>query len=505
MNGQLSEHPLAELISEILEKNLSGALRVDRQRVKAVVYFEAGELLYATVNLRTLRLDEYLAKHALLSGIIYATTSSTDFDLATDLISRRLLTEEVVGSILAEQVSDVIRVLLLWKGGAWSFDERARLTVPVQIRIDIKQLLLEGARRTDPEFAAGRFRYPGEKISPAIDEGGDLTLSATEGFLLSRVERPIALSELLSISGLPESDARRAIYGLTLAGMLKRDAWPFAFRATNQHPRSAAQRVSPPKAAAPEATSKPQASKPRDTQEELKEFLDQLARATNHYEVLDVSISADAGDVKLAYYSLARRFHPDRFHDLARTPIHAQLEAAFARVTQAHEVLSNPDTRSAYDVKIAALSRAGKAFSIGETPSRATGDHGVSATTGRADVTLAEQRFKEGATALQLGQTNTAIACLSAAARLAPNQAQYRAYYGRALASHLQSRRLAEAELQAAVNLDPGNAAYHVMLAELYKDLGFSRRAITQLERALSLDAKNVEARRMLESLEVRK
>jgi curved DNA-binding protein CbpA len=505
MNGQLSEHPLAELISEILEKNLSGALRVDRQRVKAVVYFEAGELLYATANLRALRLDEYLAKQGLLSGIVYATNSSTDIDLATDLISRRLLTEEVLGSIMAEQVADVLRVLLLWKGGVWSFDERARLTVPVKTRIDIKQLLLEGTRRMDPEFAAGRFRHPNETISPALAAAGDLNLSATEGFLLSRVEGPIELSELLNISGLPESDARRIIYALTLTGMLKREAWPFAFRATNQHPSAGAQKISPSKSSTPEDPVKPQAAKPRDTQEELKEFLDQLARATNHYEVLNVSISADAGEVKLAYYSLARRFHPDRFHDLAQTPIHAQLEAAFARVTQAHEVLSNPDSRPAYDVKIATLSRAGKAFPIGEMPLRATDDHGASTTTGVADVALAEQRFKEGAAALQLGQTNTAIACLSAAARLAPNQAQYRAYYGRALASHQQSRRLAEAELQAAVSLDPGNAVYHVMLAGLYKDLGFSRRAITQLERALSLDAKNVEARRMLESLEARK
>ena len=60
MNGQLSEHPLAELISEIAAKNLSGALRITRGRVKAVVYFEAGTLTYATANLRAYRLSEYL-------------------------------------------------------------------------------------------------------------------------------------------------------------------------------------------------------------------------------------------------------------------------------------------------------------------------------------------------------------------------------------------------------------------------------------------------------------
>lgn len=499
MNGQLSEHPLAELISEILEKRLSGALRVDRQRVKAVIYFEAGELVYATANLLSLRLAGYLKKRGLPSDIAHATDSSSDFDLAAALTSRRLLTPELLDSILAEQVSDVVRVLLLWRGGDWDFDERARLTAPVRARIPIKQLLLDAARRLDQKFAAGRLRNPGETISPAIEAPGDLNLSATEGFLLSRVEGPIALAELLSISGLPDPDARRIVYGLTLSGLLKRESWSNAFRATSAQKDVAPQKVPAPK------TSTPAAAKPRDAQEELKEFLDHLALATNHYEVLDVSTSADAGDVKNAYYSLARRFHPDRFHDLARTPLHAQLEAAFARITQAYEMLSNPDSRSAYDVKISALSRAGKLFPMGEVPVRATDNHVEGPTSVVGDVALAERRFKEGAAALQLGQTNTAIACLSAAALLAPNQPRYRAYYGRALASHPQSRRLAEAELQAAVRLEPGNAEYCVMLAGLYRDLGFSRRAITQLERALSLDAKNAEARRMLESLEVRK
>ena len=49
----------------------------------------------------------------------------------------------------------------------------------------------------------------------------------------------------------------------------------------------------------------------------------------------------------------------------------------------------------------------------------------------------------------------------------------YRAYYGRALAANQQTQRLAEAELQAAVKLDPANASYRVMLAELYRTLGF--------------------------------
>jgi tetratricopeptide (TPR) repeat protein len=505
MEGQLSEHPLAELISEIVDKRFSGALRIERERAKAVVYFKAGELLYATANLRKFRLAEYVKKRGLAPDL-QGKDSSNDFALADALISRRLLTQAALDGIWAELVVDVVRVLLLWTSGGWSFDERARLTAPVRVRFDIKPLLLDAARRMDLQFAASRFRDPGEVISLVSDSPGDLSLLATEGFLLSRIEGPIGLGELVSISGLREPDARRTIYGLVLTGMVQRASPSYAFRASETQRAVEPRKTPEPKISAGEKTAAtPAVAAPRDAQEELKEFLDQLGFATNHYEVLNVATSADPSEVKLAYYSLARRFHPDRFHDLARTPLHARLEAAFARITQAHEMLSDPESRSNYDLKMTATRRTGDFSSLSaDLPLRSPADHGRGSTNGGGDQQLAEQRFKEGAAALQRGETNTAIACLSAAAQMAPNQPRYRAYYGRALAAHQQSRRLAEAELQAAVKLDPTNASYRVMLAELYRDLGFSRRAITELQRVLSLDTKNAEARRMLDSLEAK-
>lgn len=501
MNGQLDEHPLAELISEILDKELAGALRVERQRVKAVVYFDAGKIVYATANLHQLRLRQYLSKHGLPATVGPSADSASDLTLARNLMDRKLLSQPALDTVFTEQVSDVLRLVLPWTEGQWTFDERARLTTPVRPQIHIRQLLLDAARRMDSEFLSRRFRNPGEIISPGLETRDALRPSPLEGFLLSRVEGPIALADLLSISALPEAEAHQVIYGLTLAGVLQREFRSYAFR----EPKPA-RASKPPKLPHPASTEVTAPQPPlRDPVEELREFLEQLARATNHYEILNVSPSAAAADLKRAYYYIARRFHPDRFHDLARTPLHMQLEAAFARITQAHETLSDPNSRAAYDAKLSNLSHAGNLSSKSEMSTPAPVIEKSVASVDDGNAAIAERRFKEGWGALQSGQTNTAIACLSAAAQLAPDQAQYRAYYGHALASHEKGRRLAEAELQAAVRLDPSNAAYRVMLAELYRALGFSRRAITELQRALSLDPKNTEARNMLESLEVKK
>lgn len=63
----------------------------------------------------------------------------------------------------------------------------------------------------------------------------------------------------------------------------------------------------------------------------------------DYYEVLGVSKSASAGDIKKAYRRLAMKHHPDRNKD------DESAEARFKEAKEAYEVLSNVDKRAAYD------------------------------------------------------------------------------------------------------------------------------------------------------------
>src|SRR5438046_8750496 len=65
MQGNLSEHPLAELIREIHAAGLTGALRLARERARAAIYFENGQLVFATSNLRAHRLREVVKRNGL--------------------------------------------------------------------------------------------------------------------------------------------------------------------------------------------------------------------------------------------------------------------------------------------------------------------------------------------------------------------------------------------------------------------------------------------------------
>jgi predicted Zn-dependent protease len=110
-------------------------------------------------------------------------------------------------------------------------------------------------------------------------------------------------------------------------------------------------------------------------------------------------------------------------------------------------------------------------------------------------------QFKEGFAALELGQKKVALGLFASAARAVPNEPRYRAHYGQILAANESTRRAAEAELSAAVRLDPKNAEYRMMLAELYRDLGLKLRAKGEAERAVAADPNNRKARDLLRAL----
>ena len=499
MNGQLSEQPLVELIREISAKSLGGRLRLEQERVKIVAYFDSGNFLYAASNLRTLRIREYLLKSNLASeqDLTQFNDRVSDTDIVKVLCAQNLLARDAAEQVQTRQVADVLRVGLLWTEGSWDFDSRSHLNEKLNLKIDVTALLLEAARRLPAKFAASSFPNPTESIASVQTSLVHENLLPAEGYLLSRLDRPMRLSELLAISGLPEAEVMQHVYSLALAGFIKRDEWPGARQTSTTSPE--VEKAAPPP---------PREQPPRETEvdpTDIEKFLQRIKRAETHYDVLGVNADVAGADLKNVYYQLARRYHPDRFRK-AEGSLLSRIESAFARIAQAYDTLRDDALRANYNTKIAARKKAQQVAEAASKPVAPTPQPEQLVVKGAPEPTSsvkerAEAQFKEGVAALELGERKAAIGLFASAANAVPNEPRYRAFYGHMLAGNERTRRAAERELLAAVQLDPGNANYRVMLAELYRDLGLKLRAKGEAERAVAADPENSKARELLRAM----
>jgi DnaJ-domain-containing protein 1 len=459
MNGQLSEQPLAELIREISAKSLGGRLRLEHDRVHVVVYFDNGNIGYAASNLRTLRLREYLRKSDLVSED-KLDDRMPDLELLKRLCANNLVSAAAAEQVQTKQVADVLRLALLWTDGAWEFESRSRLEEQLKFDLNIDTLLLEAARRLPADFVASRFSNRTEVITPLPEPPVNNNLRPAEMFLLSRLDQPTSLRELIAVSGLGEKETLQLVYSLALVGVVQRQHWNTVLRDQKPGP--------PPRPVAP-AVAPPEPPVEREQPREIdltdvESFLARVKNAQTHYEVLDVNREVSAESLKKIYYQLARNYHPDRFRK-SHAPLVTRLEAAFARIKQAYDMLRDDNLRANYNLKLAA------------------------------------RRKTEPEPKAPAPQTEAVVDRVVEPSVSPTESAADRAQRGRMLAGNAKTRRAAEAELLAAIKLDPKNAEYRVMLAELYRDLGLKLRAKGEAERAVAADPNNRKARDLLQAL----
>jgi len=74
----------------------------------------------------------------------------------------------------------------------------------------------------------------------------------------------------------------------------------------------------------------------------LSRNLCQTSQKVNYYEVLGLNSNASQKHVKIAYFRLAKKFHPDYNNSPNAQPM-------FEIISEAYEVLSDPDKRKNYD------------------------------------------------------------------------------------------------------------------------------------------------------------
>ena len=173
-----------------------------------------------------------------------------------------------------------------------------------------------------------------------------LSLSAEEGFLLSRIDGHTPWRLLREIGGIEPDEADLCLEGWIASGYVKVAGMaPEASRPRPARARSAAN--APPKpgtATTPGPIDESLIDAGLDLEVEVQrkilEFEAGLGRS--YHDLLGVKPDADTKQVKRAYFKLSKEFHPDRYFRREIGGYAARLDAIFKRVLEAYEILSDP-------------------------------------------------------------------------------------------------------------------------------------------------------------------
>lgn len=506
IKGNFFKHPFAELVTEISLARLNGSLRASDKEKKYVVYFKSGKIVFAASNARSVRLFEFMLQRNRLTKQDLAKFPNfpNDIEFAAHLEDTNILTKSQCAELFTEQIEAIIVDILSLPNADWSFSSLTRIRDGLAYEINTPQLLVRYARCLPVDNVLGRFRSLDESFSRTNLPDVAVDLYPDEAFVLSRFgEASQTAAEIVSVATLPQGRTLQAIYTLWVGGLLVRNDLRPAFSASQiasmrgarlEIKREARMPAVQPRDLAKENGKKSPAKtesapKEREITISLDEYLERVENAQTYYDILGINSEAEIDELKRAYFTLARSFHPDKYHYEGGETL-KRIQHAFTQLAQAHETLKNDGTREIYDYRMRK--------EIAEREK-----HRAAGTLGERNIKLeqAEENFGHGFTLLTKGEAETALPFLARAVHYSPKNARYHAYYGKALSADDTQRHKAESEMQAALRIDPNNATFRLLLAEFFIQKNLLKRAEGELTRLLAIFPSNRDANELLDRL----
>jgi len=498
-----THHELFALLNKIYSARLTGQLQLALGRVERHLFFDGGQLVFATSS----DLQDSLGEMMLREGAL----TQSQFEQAAELVK----TGQRFGSAVAEMGIFTVEQVVIWvqrqltqitssvldypSGRFYFFSSLEKNVVPeIGIPVPLGKLLLEAVRRAKDLPLEHLAADAGLRIDLSPDpllRYQAVQLDDTELRILASLSRPVSAKDFLATCTVPKNSAAPALYALLVLGAV------ISVPARQQHEKmeqpalQAAQPAAPPAttaapeqpapvAAAPQPQPAPLAEDPHDIakfEEEIRALLDLAGKAT-YYELLGVTATSPPELVKENFHRMARKFHPDRH--MGHSEWLGLLQDLMGRLTVAYKTIVDDEKRAAYDKQIAAAG----AFTLGQEKTETQ--------------ETVEECFTRAKQALRARNFAGSILWLRKCVEIAPDVAKHHAMLARSLAAIPQYRQDAVRHFSLAIELDQWNTSTYFQFGELYEVMRLPWRAVPLYRRILEIDPQHAKAIERLAALE---
>ena len=482
LRGTLKRTPFARLLQRLFAKRATGSLLLMRDTTKKIVSFADGYPVSVRSNVLGECLGQILLQQRLISNEALQESlrrmKAENRQQGELLVEMGGLSPYNLSRALVEQLEAKLFEVFSWPDGQYMFKQGdAPEGVALKLDRSPAALILEGIRRHyTPErqqavLDAYRGKYVALNPDPVL-RLQEVTSDPAEQRFIQDIDGRTRLETVIDSARIAREKAMLLLVALSQAGMIEPADTPTRRPATPTPTTTAVDLAEP--AAVPSSVLSTSALL-SSTQLAL---VAQTVRAQNHYWALGVQPDDANNVIDQAYEALARSFHPDRYRQRPEEDRRLAQEI-FERLAEAHRVLHDPARRKAYEAKLE-RQRPSEQATISSQPS------------GPVPTGAAKEIYDAGMQHLRANRHREAVEAFRQAARMLPDQADFRAALGWALfreaPADARAGRAARAELLRAIQLDPKNHRARDYLGHLYAQSGQADLAIAEFEKLLELD-----------------
>lgn len=242
IKGNLREASLPDVLQLLALGQKTGCLSVTDRSNLGYIYFDRGNINYASIVNRRDRLGDLLVKNGLVDPEELATaveiqTTRNGMRLGEILIERGAISRQQLEKYIRLQIEEAVYFLFTWTQGSFSFEpEQEPEEGAMRVSINPESLLLEGARRVD-EWSLIEKKIPSLDLiftlTPRPEGEAEAEFTPEQRVVLPLLDGRRSVQELIEDSGLVEFDVGKALFGLVQAG--------FAQASGRKQPRAAAE------------------------------------------------------------------------------------------------------------------------------------------------------------------------------------------------------------------------------------------------------------------------
>ncbi len=233
LSGELKELSIADVMQFIGMTGLSGKLSVVTKALSGEIYFDKGQIVFATAAKQGFRrfLSDFIIEDgkidtaALKAALVKAKERS--LPIGRVLVQEGYITEDELMGYLKELAKESLDIIIMAEEGHFYFEDTPlpMNLSDIKFRIPTSSIILDGLRKLDESKVAAKV-FASNDIVPVrlitnVEALEDIDLDERELKVFSLVDGKATLADIIAKSKLDELEVKRVCYSLQKIGLLK--------------------------------------------------------------------------------------------------------------------------------------------------------------------------------------------------------------------------------------------------------------------------------------------